>query len=147
MTLFFEDWPRELFSKLPFELWLAIKKMFIKSYLLAHLQYPVVVCKRFDDPIFSDYWTACSGFHKWTIERSGPFGSSLVSHYYKGKRDHFEWTGISSMILQRVFGVGVHLDENFLHSIFMENDFWNFEYIIPEGSEADSDEFLLGVDV
>lgn len=147
MTVFFDEWPSGLFAKLPFELWLIIKKMFIKSVLEDHLHFPKIVCKRLNDPILSDYWTASYRFHKWTIEKSGPFGSSLISHYFKGKRDSFEWTKISSLILQRVFGIGLDLNEDFLYNIFVDDTYWEFEYILPEGSDIDSDEFLLSVDV
>jgi hypothetical protein len=141
MNIPFEDWPPPLFKKLPFELWFLIRKMFVVSFLKEHLKFPVLSCKRQNDAFYADRWLAFCGCHKWTIEQGGPFGSSLISQFYKGKRVGFQWSGISMLFNERVFGSGFHVDHVFLDSIFSNDDYWNFEYVYDE--ESDRDDFLL----
>ena len=99
--------------------------VFVKSFLESNLKFPVLICRRQDHYFYADYWQAYLNKHRWDIECQGPQMTSLVGQYFKGKRIAFYWSGVSMTIRERIFGLGFHLDQTFLNSIF-DDDSWNF---------------------
>ena len=126
---FFDLLPQKLFSKLPVELWLKIKMFYIIQTLESTLKFPKLVLKRVNHDMYADFFQATLGPHQWDIETGGPSLTSLISYYYKGKRFTFDWTGMTMISRERVFGIGFNIDETFLNMIFMDDDYWNFENI------------------
>jgi hypothetical protein len=137
MNDWFEEVPQEIYCKLPVEIWLIIKKFFIIASLKEKLKFPVVSIVRVKDDMFADFYQAKLGVHRWDIEIGGPSLTSLLSYYYNGKRMTFDWTGITMLSRERVFGVGFNIDETFLNMVFMDDDYWNFQ------SVYDSEDSLL----
>jgi hypothetical protein len=126
---FEEKLPTELSKKLPVELWLHVKKFYIIATLKDKLKFPVVTAIRKNHELYADFYQATIGVHRWDIEIGGPSLTSLLSYYYKEKRYSFDWTGITMVSRERVFGVGFNIDETFLNMIFMDDDYWNFESV------------------
>jgi hypothetical protein len=129
MNDWFEEVPPELFKRLPVELWLLIKKFFIIETLKDKLKFPILLPIRLGHEMYADFYQARVGVHRWDIESGGPSFTSLVSYYFKEKRYTFDWTGISMISRERVFGVGFNIDETFLNMVFMDDDYWNFESV------------------
>jgi len=132
-----ESIPLELLKELPGELWLIVKKFFIIATLKDKLKFPVVTAVRLGHEMYADFYQATIGPHRWDIEIGGPSLTSLLSYYYKEKRYSFDWTGITMLSRERVFGVGFNIDETFLNMVFMDDDYWNFQ------SVYDSEDSLL----
>ena len=129
MSDLFEDLPSEIFKKLPVEIWLLIKKFYIIQSLKDKLKFPTILEIRLGHEMYADFYQARVGLHRWDIESGGPAFTSLVSYYFKEKRHTFDWTGISMISRERIFGVGFNIDETFLNMVFMDDDYWNFESV------------------
>ena len=78
--------------------------------------------------------------HRWDIEIANISQSSLVSHYFKSKRISLEWSGINMLLRERVFGIGFNINQLFLESIFLDDDFQEFLPSIDLDPSSDEDE-------
>lgn len=107
----------------PLEIWLLIKKFYIQYYLLENLYFPVILPRRINHELFADYWQGYMKYHRWDIEIGNIAQCSLVSHYFMGKRISIEWSGINLQMRERVFGVGFNINQLFLESIFLDEDY------------------------
>jgi len=120
--MLFEDIPLCIVNKLPLELWIIIRKYYIKKCLLDYLKFPIVYNRRMNDSFFADYWQAyCSG-HRWDIETGNENNSTLISHFFNQKRSSIDWAGIMMLTGDRIFAVGFNIDNLFLRSIFSDDD-------------------------
>jgi len=103
----FHELPLALLSKLPWELWLRIKKFTLLFTLKHSLQFPILICRRRNHYFYADYWQAYMKHHRWDIETSGRSVTSLISHHFREKRLSFDWAGTSMTIGERLFGNGM----------------------------------------
>jgi len=103
----FHELPWEILCKLPWELWLRIKK-FTTLFTLKHsLQFPTVICRRRYHFFYADCWQAYTRNHRWDIESSGSSMTSLISHHFRDKRLSFDWSGLRMTAGERLFRNGM----------------------------------------
>lgn len=110
----------------PVEIWLIIKKFYIRNYLKENLSFPFIVTRRLHHEFFADFWQAYMKHHRWDIEIGNISQSALVSQHFNGKRIAIEWSGVNMMLRERVFGVGFNISQLFLESIFLDDDYLEF---------------------
>ena len=124
----------------PVEIWLIIKKFYVRYYLKENLLFPFTIPRRINHEFFADYYQVYLRDHRWDIEIANMSQSSLVSHHFKRKRISLEWSGINMMVRERVFGIGFNINQLFLESIFLDEDFQEFLPSIDLDLSSDEDE-------
>lgn len=140
--MLFEDLPLSIYKLLPPEIWKYIYKFYVKKCLIDNLYFPIIINIRINDEFFADYWQAYCGGHHWEIESTSDCNSSLISHFFNKTRSSIDWSGLTMMRNERIFGVGFNIDDVFMN-VFLDDDY-EFPYFpnIP-WSEYDSDDFFI----
>lgn len=138
--MIFDDLDYRFFKIFPPEIWLIIKKFYIRNYLTDNLLFPELVVRRMDHAFFADYWQAYMRHHRWDIEVGNISLSALVSQHFKGKRLSIEWSGDNMQLRERVFGIGFNISQLFLDTLFMDEDYVDFLPSIEMNSESDNEE-------
>lgn len=145
--MIFDDLKLETLKVFPVEIWLIIKKIYIRNYLKENLLFPFSITRRIHHEFFADYYQVYMKDHRWDIEIASMSQSSLVSHHFKGKRISIEWAGVNMMIRERVFGIGFNISQLFLESIFLDDDY--MEEFLPSidlnssSDEEDENDYLF----
>lgn len=145
--MIFDDLKLETLKVFPVEIWLIIKKIYIRNYLKENLLFPFSITRRMNHEFFADYYQVYMKDHRWDIEIANMSQSSLVSHHFKGKRISIEWAGVNMMIRERVFGIGFNISQLFLESIFLDEDY--MEEFLPSidlnssSDEEDENDYLF----
>jgi hypothetical protein len=138
--MIFDDLNLKTLKIFPVEIWLIIKKIYIRNYLKENLLFPFLITRRIHHEFFADYFQVYMRDHRWDVEIANMSQSSLVSHHFKGKRISIEWSGINMMIRERVFGMGFNINQLFLESIFLDEDFQEFLPSIDLNNSDEDDE-------
>lgn len=138
--MIFDDLNLKILKVFPVEIWLIIKKFYIRNYLEENLLFPFSITRRLNHDFFADYYQVYMKDHRWDVEIANMSQSSLVSHHFKGKRISIEWSGINMLIRERVFGIGFNINQLFLESIFLDEDFEEFLPSIDLNNSSDEND-------
>lgn len=139
-VIVFHELPFSLLRRLPWELWLRIKKFTLLFTLKHSLRFPTLICKRRNHLFYADYWQAHMRYHRWDIESCGSSMSSLISQSFKDKRVSLRWAGMAMTIGERLFGNGMPTSA-FFEELFRVDDISSF------GSDAEDEDDLGEIDV
>jgi len=139
VAVVFYELPQSLLRRLPWELWLKIKKFTLLFSLKQSLQFPTLHCKRRNHSFYADYWQAHMRHHRWDIESSGSSMTSLISQSFKDRRVSFQWTGMFMSIGERLFGNGMPTSA-FFEELFRVDDISSF----GSSSDEEVEEFEEG---
>lgn len=134
--MWFDNIPSFFYLKLPPELWLIVKKYYLKNYLSDNLTFPVILPRRLDHEFFADYWQAYMRKHRWDIETGNAMSSTLISQSFNDKRVAIDWSGLLMVDGERIFGIGFNVSQNFLDAVWFDTDFMDVD-LLPSISSED----------
>jgi hypothetical protein len=135
----FHELPLSLLCKLPWELWLIVKKYTVLFTLQHSLQFPTLICKRRNHLFYADYWQAHMRHHRWDIESSGSTMSSLIGQSFRDRRISLRWAGLAMTIGERLFGNGMPTSA-FFEELFRVDDLSSFGSSLDEEGAEFEDE-------